>query len=60
MDPKEQLASVLKDLIHDRPEQAEATLHSYMVQKMRSVAGFTPAPTAKDTSVEAVESDKTE
>ena len=35
------LKSVLQDLINDKPEQAEASLHTYLVQKTQEVAGLT-------------------
>lgn len=40
MDQRERLAAVVKDLINDRNEQAQVTLHDYLVQKMRDISGF--------------------
>lgn len=40
MDQKERLAAMIKDLINDRNEQAQVTLHDYLVQKMRTISGF--------------------
>jgi hypothetical protein len=41
-DPKEQLKSMLQDLINDRPEQAEVTIHDYLVAKTQQAAGLAP------------------
>ena len=46
-DPREQLKAMLQDLINDRPEQAEVTIHDYIVAKTQSIAGLgghEPAP----------------
>jgi hypothetical protein len=40
MDRTEQLKSMLQDIINDRTDQAEVTLHDYFVAKTRDVAGF--------------------
>ena len=40
-DPKDQLKSMLQDLINDRQEQATVTIHDYLVAKTQSLAGFT-------------------
>ena len=40
-DPREQLKSMLQDLINDRPEQAEVTIHNYIVAKTQQMAGLT-------------------
>lgn len=37
---QELLKTMLQDLINDRPEQAEAAIHSYIVAKTQQVAGF--------------------
>lgn len=37
-DPREQLKSMLQDLINDRPEQAEVTIHNYIVAKTQQMA----------------------
>ncbi len=39
-DPREQLKSMLQDLINDRTEQAEVTIHNYIVSKTQQLAGF--------------------
>lgn len=39
-DPREQLESMLQDLINDRPEQAEVTIHNYIVAKTQQMAGL--------------------
>ena len=39
-DPKEHLKSMLQDLINDRPEQAEVTIHNYIVAKTQVAAGL--------------------
>lgn len=39
-DPKEQLKAMLQDLINDRPEQAEVTIHDYIVAKTQDLAGL--------------------
>lgn len=39
-DPREQLKSMLQDLINDRPEQAEVTIHNYIVSKTQQIAGL--------------------
>jgi hypothetical protein len=46
-DPKEQLKTMLQDLINDRPEQATVTIHDYIVAKTQQLAGLgQAAPTA--------------
>jgi len=40
---REQLKSMLQDLINDRPEQAEVTIHNYIVAKTQELAGFSAA-----------------
>jgi hypothetical protein len=42
-DPREQLKSMLQDLINDRPEQAEVTIHNYIVAKTQQLAGLATA-----------------
>lgn len=39
-DPREQLKTMLQDLINDRHEQAEVTIHNYIVAKTQQLAGF--------------------
>ena len=39
-DPREQLKSMLQDLINDRHEQAEVTIHNYIVSKTQQMAGL--------------------
>ena len=39
-DPREQLKAMLQDLINDRPEQAETTIHNYIVAKTQQMAGL--------------------
>ena len=34
------LKSMLQDIIHNRQEQAEATMHDYFIAKSREVAGL--------------------
>lgn len=43
MDPREELKSMLQDLINDRIEQAEVNIHNYIVAKTQQVAGFSNA-----------------
>lgn len=40
MDNKELLKSMLQDVINDRMEQAEVTMHNYFVSKTREVTGL--------------------
>lgn len=52
MDPRESLKSMLQDLINDRPEQAEVTIHDYIVAKTQQMAGLgVAAPVATDDDV---------
>jgi hypothetical protein len=39
MDRKEELKSMLQDLINDKPEQASLSLHNYLTDKIKEVAG---------------------
>lgn len=39
-DPREQLKSMLQDLINDRQEQASVTIHDYLVTKTQQMAGL--------------------
>jgi hypothetical protein len=39
-DPREELKSMLQDLINDRPEQAEVTIHNYIVAKTQELSGL--------------------
>jgi hypothetical protein len=50
-DPREQLKSMLQDLINDRPEQASATIHDYIVAKTQALAGFAAPEADVDTEV---------
>jgi hypothetical protein len=43
-DPREQLKAMLQDLINDRPEQAEVTIHDYIVAKTQQIAGLGATP----------------
>lgn len=43
MDSKEQLRSMLQDIINDREEQASVAMHNYLVSKMREVSNLGPA-----------------
>jgi hypothetical protein len=40
MENKEQLKSMIQDLINDDAPAAEAALHDYLAAKMRDVAGL--------------------
>lgn len=40
MDQKEQLKSMLQDVINDKMEQASVTMHDYFVAKTREVTGL--------------------
>lgn len=40
MSHQEKLKSMLQDIIHNRQEQAEMTMHDYFVAKSRDVAGL--------------------
>jgi hypothetical protein len=52
MDKREQIKSMLNNMINDKPEQAALDLHNYFTTKMREVAGLaTPAVTADDVEV---------
>ena len=48
-DHAEALKSMLQDIINDRQEQAEVTMHNYFVAKTREVSGIAPPITADDT-----------
>lgn len=39
-DPRDTLKTMLQDLINDRTEQAEVTIHNYLVAKTQAIAGF--------------------
>lgn len=43
MDKREQLRSMLNNLINDKPEEATLDLHNYLTGKMKEVAGTVPA-----------------
>lgn len=45
MDMRDQLKSMLNNMINDNPDQASFDLHNYLTMKMREVAGLTKAPT---------------
>lgn len=51
-DPREQLKSMLQDLINDRPEQAEVTIHNYIVAKTQQMAGLTQPSDDASTDVD--------
>jgi hypothetical protein len=57
-DPKEQLKSMLQDLINDRTEQATVTIHDYVVAKTQQLAGLSPAEVA-DPEVDEASTDVT-
>lgn len=42
MDNKELLNQMVQDFINGKEEQSATTLHTYMVNKMRDVAGLKP------------------
>lgn len=49
MDHAEALKSMLQDIINDRHDQAQVTMHDYFVTKTREVAGLgTVQPPADD------------
>lgn len=48
MDSKEQLRSMLQDIINDREEQASVSMHDYLVAKMREVSNLGQAPASAD------------
>ena len=55
-DPREQLKSMLQDLINDKPEQAEVTIHNYIVAKTQQLAGLgQPAHTEIDDASDTVD-----
>lgn len=49
MDNRENLRSMLNNLINDKQEEASLDLHNYLTAKMRDVAGISPASTSTDT-----------
>ena len=51
-DPKEHLKSMLQDLINDRPEQAEVTIHNYIVAKTQVAAGLAGEQAAEEITEE--------
>lgn len=51
-DPKEQLKTMLQDLINDRPEQATVTIHDYIVAKTQQLAGLGQAAEADEVTSE--------
>jgi hypothetical protein len=51
-DPKDQLKAMLQDLINDRQEQAQVTIHDYIVAKTQQLAGLTAAPEADEVTAE--------
>lgn len=42
-DPREQIKSVIQDLIADRRDSADATMHDILVARTRQVAGLAAA-----------------
>jgi hypothetical protein len=60
MDKREQLKSMLHNMINDNPEQASLDLHNYLTTKMREVSGLAaPAVAPTDAPVPTPESDDT-
>lgn len=56
MEHQEQLKSFLQDLINDRPEQAEVTIHNYIVAKTQALSGLgAQAPAYDESDDEATE-----
>jgi len=49
-DPREQLKSMLQDLINDRHEQADVTIHNYIVSKTQQMARFGQTAEVDDVS----------
>jgi hypothetical protein len=47
-DNTEQLKTMLQDIINNRSEQAEVTLHDYFIAKTREVAGLAAEETVDD------------
>lgn len=52
-DPREQLKSMLQDLINDRTEQAEMTIHNYIVSKTQQLAGFAQPPVVDTSEIDS-------
>lgn len=48
MDNRENLRSMLNNLINDKQEEASLDLHNYLTAKMRDVAGISTASTSTD------------
>ena len=48
MDNRENLRSMLNNLINDKSEEASLDLHNYLTAKMRDVAGISTADTSTD------------
>lgn len=51
-DHKEHLKNMLQDLINDRPEQATATIHDYIVAKTQQAAGLSDVAELDETDDE--------
>jgi hypothetical protein len=49
-DYKEMLKTVVQDIIHDRMDQAEVSIHQYLVQKTQDVSGLAATPALEDDS----------
>lgn len=40
------LKAMLQDIINDRPEQAQASMHNYFIAKSREISGVNATPPA--------------
>lgn len=50
MDHKEQLKSMLQDIINGREENASSVIHDYFVAKMREVTGLATPQTSQESA----------
>jgi len=57
-DYKDMLKTVVQDIIHDRMEQAEVSIHQYLVQKTKDVTGSQNVSPISDLSAESTTADK--
>ena len=58
MDNREQLKSMLNNLINDKHEEAGLDLHSYLTGKMREVSGIAqPQVSGEDTDTDDFDSE---
>lgn len=55
MENRENLRSMLNNLINDKQEEASLDLHNYLTAKMREVAGIGAATAADDTDIDTVD-----